>query len=451
MSKDNFVAEESAIDFLPSLIRLQDKPPNPLGQRVLWMIFLLIIFLIIWALIGRLDIVAVAEGKLVPKSHLKIVQPSESGIVKEILVSEGEAVLAGQVLIRMDALNSVADAKALAAEYQRNELSLRRIDAELSGSSLDKRVGESTLLFDEIKAQFKANRISLEATKAAENSHLLKTKQDLLAAEQQLIRLKELLPHYRGQAAALDKLSEDGHASSIMVSDKKRELIEKEQEFKTQKYVIESTRASIDQSNKRLTKITSDYRRRLYIERNQVAAAMDKLAQEITKQTHRQSLLELRAPQDAFVKDLATHTIGTVVQPGTVMLTLVPRNEELRAEVWISNKDIGFIGEGQLVRLKFAAYAFQKYGLLEGVVERVSVDAMDKDNGNLYSSDKRSGPLMYKALIRPLAMSLDVEGITFPLNSGMQASAEILLGTRTVMEFLLSPLSKAWHEAGRER
>ena len=181
----------------------------------------------------------------------------------------------------------------------------------------------------------------------------------------------------------------------------------------------------------------------------------EKLEQELAKQTHRKTLLELRATQACIVKDLATHTVGTVVQPGTVLLTLVPDDDALRAEVWISNEDIGFVRVGQRVKLKFAAFPFQKYGMVEGVVEHVSADAADANtNSNPSAGDRlqtKGSLLVYKALVTLNRMALEMNGERFALSAGMQSSAEILLGTRTVMEYLLSPVRKAWHEAGRER
>ena len=85
-------ALDLAHEFSPAILRLTDSPPNPLGRKVLWTLLLLLSALLVWAVVGQLDIVAVAEGKLIPQSYLKIVQPAESGIVKEILVREGETV-----------------------------------------------------------------------------------------------------------------------------------------------------------------------------------------------------------------------------------------------------------------------------------------------------------------------------------------------------------------------
>ncbi|MCK6404843.1 MAG: HlyD family type I secretion periplasmic adaptor subunit [Rhodocyclaceae bacterium] len=441
-------------DFSPPLLRLQEAPPNPLGRTVLRVLAGMLALLILWALIGRLDIVAVAEGKLVPQSYLKIVQPAEAGIVKEILVREGETVKTGQVLMRMDTLITDADAHSIEADWQRKRLTLRRIDAELAGKPFAAEPDDPPTLAREIDAQYRANRNAIEAALAEERSRLVKARAELASAQQVQTKLAEVLPHYREQDKAYDKLVKDGFAGSLMASDKKRERIEKEQELKTQAHLIESAKASIAQSEKKLAQLDSDYRRSLHAERNETQAAFDKLAQERTKQAHRKDLLELRATQDSVVKDLATHTAGTVVQPGTVLLTLVPREEALRAEVWVSNEDIGFVRQGQPVKLKFAAFPFQKYGMVEGSVEHVSADAADGNTSNAAPNDKgqkQGQPLVYKALVTLKAMNLELDGARFALGAGMQTSAEIMLGTRTVAEYLLSPVQKAWHEAARER
>jgi hemolysin D len=450
-------SEPSSLEFSPPLIRLTDSPPNPLGRQVLWALLLLLAALLLWALLGKLDIVAVAEGKLIPHSYLKIVQPAESGIVKEILVREGDEVKTGQVLMRMDMLISEAERKAIEADYQRKRATLARIDAELANQPYVAGDDVPAGLAREMTAQYQANRAALDAALAEERSRLMRYRHDLASSEQVRSKLVETLPHYQAQDQAFDKLVKEGYAGSLMGSDKKRERIEKEQELKNQKHLIESNRAYVSQSEKRLAQIDSDYRRQLHSERNEVHGEAEKLAQEVAKQAHRQSLLELKATQDSVVKDLATHTVGTVVQPGTVLLTLVPQDEILRAEVWISNEDIGFVRSGQPVKLKFAAFPFQKYGMVEGVVEHVSADSADSNTssgGGGSPNDKAPGqgmPLVYKALITLKAMHLEMHDQHYALNAGMQANAEILLGTRTVMEYLLSPLRKAWHEAGRER
>lgn len=448
--------EPPVSSFSPALLKLQHNPPHPTGRRVLMTLLFLLAGLFIWAAVGQLDIVAITEGKLVPQTYVKIVQPSEAGIVREILVNEGQHVQAGQVLMRMDTLPTEADTKSVEADYQRKRLQIRRIEAELSNLPFRIEPGDPPELAREVDAQYQANRAARDAALAEERTRLIKAQEDLQAAIQVQEKLTAVLPHYQKQEQAFDKLVKEGFAGSIMGSDKHRERLEKEQELKTQTHVIASARASIAQSEKKLIQIDSDYRRQLHAELNDTQSAYDKLSQELAKQTHKRDLLELRAPQDAIVKDLATHTIGTVVQPATVLVSLVPENETLRAEVWVSNDDIGFIHPGQKVKLKFAAYPFQKYGMAEGTIAHVSADAADAsgNTGNSGPATDRNGrpaPLVYKALVDLQQTALRTENEVFPLTAGMQTNAEILLGTRSVLEYLLSPVQKAWHEAARER
>jgi HlyD family secretion protein len=442
-------AQSSALDFSPPLLRLQESMPNPLGRKVLWTILVLLVAMALWALFGRLDIVAVAEGKLVPQSYVKIVQPAESGIVKEILVREGDPVRAGQVLMRMDTLITDADAKSIEADFQSKRLTLRRVDAELADVPFQAQADDPAHLAAAVQAQYRANRAAFQAALAEEKSRLARAKQDLAAALEVHRKFSAVLPHYREQEKAFEKLGKDGFAGGVLVSDKRRERIEKEQELNTQAHMIESARAGVQQSEMRLVQIDSDYRRQLHAERNEAQRAIDKLSQELAKQAHRMALQELKATQDSVVKDLATHSIGTVVQPGTVLLTLVPRDEHLRAEVWLSNEDIGFVKEGQPVRLKFAAFPFQKYGMVEGVVEHIGADSVELAAASGTANEKPGAT--YKALVTLKAAQLEANGQHYPLSVGMQANAEILLGTRTVLEYLLSPVQQAWHEAGRER
>lgn len=438
--------------FHPPLIRLQHTAPHPQRQRVVWMLLALLVFLLLWALIGRLDIVAVADGKLVPSSYLKIVQPSEAGIVKEILVREGETVRAGQVLMRMDALITEADLDSIVTEHTRKQLQLARIDTELTGKPFQPDIQAPAALLRETGAQYQANRDALAAALAEERSRLGKAQQELAAARQQKERLEAVLPHYREQDKAYEKLVKDGFAGTLIGSDKRRERIEKEQELATQGHLIASAQASIDQSQKKFKQIEADYLRLLHFERTEAQSQLDKLAKELEKQQHRRELLELKAPQDGVIKDLATHTAGTVVQPGTVLASLVPQEEKLKVEVWVSNEDIGFVRPGQPVKLKFAAYTFQKYGMGHGIVEHVSADAQSeeeaRDKGQQGNGQR---PLRYKALVMLDGNALETDGLKYPLSVGMQTTAEILLGDRTVAEYLLSPVKKAWHEAGRER
>jgi len=450
-------AETDALDFAPSMVQLQEKPPAPLGRTVLRTVAILFCCVMLWAVLGRLDIVAVAEGKLVPKTYLKIVQPSEQGIVKEILVKEGQAVIKGQLLMRMDAVISTAEGKSLSSEFNRLRLAVRRIDAELSGSTLTKESGDPPEQYAQVVAQYQTNRQAVKSALEEQQSVLERARQDMAQAIEIRNKLEQTLPHYREQEKAYEDLLKTGTVAKLQYSEKQRERIEKEHDLRTQEHTIRSNQALISQAQKKIAQITADNRRQLQAERVESMGQLEKVRQELAKQQYRHDLLELKAPDDGVVKDLATHTPGTVVTPGTILMTLVPREEPLQAEVWISNEDIGFVRPNQPVKVKLSAFSFQKYGMLDGTVEQVSADASENQGqGGTIDATTSAPPkdlsrLRYKTLVALSTQQLTADNQAHKLTPGMQVSAEIKLGTRSVLEYLFSPVTKAFQEAGRER
>ncbi|KPK50857.1 MAG: secretion protein HylD [Myxococcales bacterium SG8_38_1] len=441
-------SRDTAWDFAPEIVKAQERPPSPLPRAFLFLLLGLFGAMVVWAFFGRLDMVAVAQGKLVPQSFLKIVQPAESGIVREILVSEGESVRAGQILVRMDTRLSQADLRTLEAELVRRNLQLRRIDAELAGTALARRTNDSADQFARVEAQRKARRQAYLDALGAEQAILVKTRQDLQGAVEVEQKLERTLPIYRAQANAWDKLATEGFAGKLMALDRQRGYVEAEQDLAAQKHAVKGLKATISQAEKRIAQIESGYRQQLHQERADAQVAYARLQQDWEKQRHRHSLLELRAPEAGVVKDLATHTPGTVVAPGTILLTLVPKDEPLLAEVWVANLDAGFVQAMQKVRVKLVAYPFQKYGMLDGAVRQVSADAQEKADVN---GARNFHDAAYRTLITLDREYLENGERRLRLVPGMLVNAEIHLGTRSVFEYLLSPIQKVAHEAGRER
>jgi hemolysin D len=228
---------------------------------------------------------------------------------------------------------------------------------------------------------------------------------------------------------------------------------------------ITALAATIEAQKKRINQLQSTTHSDLQKELAEIRGKIEQLRPSLAKTTYREGLMELKAPQAGTVKDLVTTTEGAVVQPGGVILTLVPLGEPLFADVAIKNEDIGFIQVGQSAQVKLAAYPFQKYGLLTGKVVHVSADATEingqgggNGNGNAgggspsSAANPASQVATYKARI-----ALDQQHLISPAGkklqagAGMQVAAEIHQGRRTVLEYLLSPVSKAVQEAGREK
>ena len=435
---------------------IEREAPSRITRATLWVVAALCAILIVWASIGKLDIIATAEGRLIPQTFVKIVQPADGGVVQEILVKEGQRVAAGQVLLRMDAQLSNVDEKALQSELANKALQLRRIDAELAGAPLLTRPGDPLDLFTQISAQYRAHRQNYLDIVSQEQQVLQKAKHELASAAEVVKKLQQTVPMLQKQAQSYADMGKDGYAPGLTVQDKQREYQERAQDLKAQESTVDSLKSAVNQSQTKLEQIRSNYTSGLHNERVEAQGQLQKVQQEWGKQQHKAGLLELKAPQAGFVKDLATHTKGAVVAPGTIVLTLVPENEPLVAEVLIKNDDVGFVHLGQKVRVKLVAYPFQKYGMLDGEVIHLGADAQDPGGQSAAApkdaaSAKAAGVLSYKAMVKLSAQTLKSQGNALKLVPGMQVMAEINQGQRTVMEYLLSPVQKAFHESARER
>lgn len=449
------VETDPALTFAPDVLRLQESPPSPLPGRVLHALLILFFAALLWALVARLDVIASAQGRVVPLNYLQIVQPSESGIVRELLVREGDVVSKGQVLARMDARAISADLRQMQNDLALKGLQLRRVDGELAGRMLVRLPQDPPVLYAQVEAQHGARRQAYLDSLAAERAVLSKARQDLRAGQELEIKLRHTVPIYNEQERVYDRLARDGFVGRMLHLEKQRERIEKEQDLKAQEHNLASLMATIEQSEKRSAQITSAYRQQLHNERVEALAQQHRMEQDLDKISQRHELLELRAPQDGVVKDLATHTVGSVVGPGTVVMTLVPLNDPMQCEIWVRNEDAGLVRPGQQVKIKFAAYPFQKYGLASGEVRHMSPDASDLPEAANREKKREFGhilpPTGYRALVSLDSPVLETEGVPFRISPGMQLTAEINLGRRTVMSYLLSPVQKTLHEAGRER
>lgn len=218
--------------------------------------------------------------------------------------------------------------------------------------------------------------------------------------------------------------------------------------------------ATIAAQKKKISQIKSSYQSELQKELAEIRTRIAQLQPNLDKSVYREGLMELKAPQDGIIKDLATTTVGAVVQPGTVIMTLVPQGEELYADVNVKNEDVGFVQIGQSAQIKLAAYPFQKYGMLTGKMVHLRADASENEQRDIRSPTDSgtthdvlmAGIATYKARIKLGSQTLNgPQSIPLAIAPGMQIVVEINQVKRTVLEYLLSPVKKTVTEAGRER
>ena len=445
-------APPSAEAFDAARLRQDAAPASPLLRRLLYILCALVAAVATWVHAGRLDIVAVADGRLVPRTRLKIVQPADGGVVREILAVEGAQVIGGEVLVRLDPSLAQAELRALTGELAQRTLQLRRIDAEIDDAPIARHPGDDDEAFARTDAQWRANRSAWHDAQAQEAAALARVERDLAAATTQFDKLERTVPIHRTTAERYARLAAEGFVSELFALERQREHIEREHDLAAQRHAVAALSAQREQAVRRLAQVTSAYRQQLHAERAGAALQRARLAEELAKQHVRAEAVELRAPQAGVVKDLATHTVGTVVAAGTVLLTLVPAGDALEAEVAVANADAGFVRVGQPARVKIAAYPFQKYGLVDGTVVRVDPDATEPSPArrDATGADVASAGAFLARVALP-AQSMAFDGVALPFAAGMQVAAEIRLGERSVLEYLLAPVQRAWHDAARER
>ena len=460
-----------AHDFAPDLLTVQLSPSSRMPRIVLLGLTALVGCLLVWSFVAELDIVATAQGRLVPISYTKVVQPAEAGVVSEILVKDGDAVKAGQVLLRLDARLSQNDLQAQGQDVAIKRMTLARIAAELAGvdapdrqtSALARqsRAGSpaapapsalSAPMQAQFESQFQARRQAYQDARAQELQTLEKARAERAAGEQIYSKLKQTLPSYAQTTQAYDTLQKEGFVGEVAANEKRRDWVEKSQDLKTQESTLAALQASIAQSEKKLVSLRSSYQSQLENERVETQTQLAKSAQELEKSNIRSSLLEVRSPTDGLVKDLAVTSKNAVVQAGALLMNIVPQAEALQAEVVLANEDVGFIAAGQKAQVKVAAFPFTKYGLMQGSVLHVGADASDPKQSN----SPQAAALTYRALVKLESQQLRGStgfkgGAPLALNAGMAVVVEVHQGKRTVMEYLLSPVLKVRAEAARER
>src|SRR3989338_715625 len=404
-----------ALDFAPGLLSIQESPPARLPRAVMYTVAVLFVILLVWAIFGKLDIIASAEGRLVPETYIKIVQPSDAGIVQEILVKEGELVKQGQVLMRMDARLAEADARTIGNDLALRSLQLRRIDAELTGKSLVKESDDPDELFRQIESQHRDHRQSYADVREQAQEALKKAQREYDSAREVLSKLQQITPILKQQADSYADMGRDGYVSKMTAQDKQRDYLEKSQDLRAQQATVASLEAAVNQAKKQIDQIASKYRSDLQNERVEAGGQHRKLEQDWLKQEHKTGLLELKASQSGTVKDIAPHTIGTVVAPGTVLLSIVPEHESLVAEIMIRNEDVGFVYPHQQVKIKLAAYPFDEYGMLEGEGTRIQADSDTQAQAGVSTPRDQTGykpapSLADKAIIALHSQVLEAEG-----------------------------------------
>ncbi|MGZ2749273.1 HlyD family type I secretion periplasmic adaptor subunit [Burkholderia stagnalis] len=432
--------------FLPAHLELVETPVHPLPMWTMRIVVVLAILVVLIALIGKLDIVAVAPGKLIPKEQVKTIQPALTGVVRRILVRDGQRVQAGQLLMELDTTQAAADADKARSSRVDAALTAERskalLTAQAKGTSPTLAKVDDASDEQQIEAQHFADGIYAEYRDKLNSSQaeLMKREAELGTTRQQIAKLQATAPLARRQANDYASLVNEKYVARTDYLDKEQTALNQEHELAAQRSHAQELAAAIAQQRAEIAALTSQYRR-------QQLDALDKANQQLaqsrndeTKADTRQKLLSLTAPVAGTVQQLKIHTLGGVATAASPVMDIVP-DDTLEVEATIENKDIGFVKVGQSAVVKVDAFPYTRYGFLHGTVETVSNDA---------APDRRRG-LTFPVRIRLATNRIRANGTWINLTPGMTVSAEIKTGKRSVAHYFLDPVIQTGQESMRER
>lgn len=446
------------VEFLPAALEIIETPASPTARWTALAIAALFVAAILWACLGKLDIVAVAPGKVIPSGRVKVVQPFETGVVRAILVKDGQAVKAGAPLVELDPTVADADSERVARELLQSGLDIARLRVLIDPDTGFKApTGVSASLATVARRLAEAQASEQSAKLAALDRQIEQRKAEAASIASTITRLDTELPLLTQRVEIRHALAEKQLTSKLIVLEAEQQQVSMTHEIKVQADKLaeaEAGRAALERDRARSE---AEFARTVLTDLSEAEMKAAGLEQEAIKLKQKTALQTLRAPVDGRVQQLQVHTVGGVVTPAQQLLVVVPDDAGLEVEARIENKDVGFVQVGQPVEVKIEAFNFTRYGLLHGKVTDITRDAVEQPQaaapreGEAAAQAPPQPASVYIARVALERTSIETERGETDIGPGMAVTAEIKTGRRRVIEYILSPLSRYVHEAARER
>ncbi len=433
--------------FLPAALELLETPVPPARRWLLWSVIALLVAAATWATFGKVDVVAIAEGKVLPAGQSKLIQPIETSLVKAILVSNGQHVRRGQTLIELDAGQAADDAdkarstriEAMLAASQAQAL-LRAQERQMPPvveAVADAGAGRQMAIARLAASQYD----EFHSKDLALRAELHKREQDRRAAVNKIAALRIAAPIAQQVADDLYTLVQQNFVSRHAYLDKRLAALNQAQELQSELDYADSLQHAIDEQRQNIVSLEAQFRRSQLDAWSQAQQQLAQARADEHKLSQRTGQARLTAPVNGTVQQLAVHTVGGVVTPAQTLLVIVPDHAPLEVEAQLLNRDVGFVRPGQVAAVKLEAYPYTRYGTLRGTIRTISQEAV---------TDEKLG-LVYPLRVELASSAIVVDGARLPLAPGMVAIVEVKTEQRRIIEYLLTPLSRYRHEAMREQ
>lgn len=461
-------------EFLPAALEILETPLSPVRVALLWILCAIPLAALVWSIIGFIDIHAVAPGRIQPQGYSKVIQAFEAGRVEELLVKDGERVKKDQLLVQLDDRETSADANRIAAEIADTKADILRrravvdavrqqaakigpipTDTGLPALVLARewRSGETEL------AQINAQIGSLEAQRRERERAgdrlrgTMVARQQLKIVQNERTSMREyLIGVNAGSRASLLDALQDAKRTELEQAADEGMLAE-----------VESAKATIDQ---KLTEARAAFLTEQYGKINEAERRLPQLQLESIKAHTKLERTRVTSPIDGTVQQVAITSTGQSIGSGQPLMVVVPTDAAIEVVAFVANKDIGFIEVGQKARIKIEAFPYTRYGVIEGKVLRVPLDALDDrdmpammdvtalqklQNAVGQPVKPKMGNLIYPVVIALDRDTIDIDGRKVKLGPGMAITAEIQTGHRRLIQYFLAPFQEASSEAARER
>ena len=451
-------------EFLPAALEVMETPPIPLGRRTAYVLCLAALAGLTWAILGKVDIVAVASGKIISHTRTQVVQPFETASVARVLVSPGQHVRAGDPLIELDKTTALAE-----RDHAQNDLVAATLDGVRLTAFLDNATtapfgtiaGVSALDSSRAQAQLTAQAAMHASQLAGLDQERIQRVADRLALYQTVAKIEQILPMVAERASIRTKAAEFG-ASLLPGLEAQQLLVETRAELEITHSKIASLDAAIAGLQQKVVATDAEIRTNAMADLGKARDRMHAAEEALSKATRRAELQTVTAPISGTVQQMHVANVGSVVTPAQQLLSVVPDDDRVEIEAVLENRDVGFVTAGEQVEIKVDAFPFTRYGLLRGTVVSIDRDAeaapvnQSGVQGSQRMADgidqvEASERLRYTVHIALQPGEFDVDNHPASLLPGMSVKAEILTGKRRIIDFVLATLREHTHDAMRER
>ncbi len=432
--------------FLPAALEVVERPVSPTARLTARLLMAGVAILILWLVFGRVDIVASAPGKVVPAENVKLIQSADGGLVRAILVRDGQKVRRGQTLLVLDPTVSAAELEQARKLLETARLDAARARAVLSGLNGQGFIFASPEGVDPQTAAMHRQLALAQLRQIGAGIAMRASGSSAAAAEAQQARteaqkLDETVPILKEQLEANEKLLEKGYVSRLRVLEMRRQYQAALRDRDIARSNARGAGASSASAASGAAQTYAEARQLLLGELAQAEADVALRREEYAKSQRRSTLSRITSPVDGTISQLSIHTEGGVVEPAKPIMAIVPVSDRMVVEASLLNRDVGFVSVGQEVQVKLEAFPFTRYGTIPGRVTSIGSNAV---------VDERLGPV-YPIRIALSRNSIERGDRSVPILAGMAATADIKTGRRSFMSYLLSPIEEARLEAVRER